>query len=319
MVEFEKVFDDKFDRLEGNGALKYAMALAISGRHNILIIKTKGKTSQDSLVQMFPMLMPKLSETEQVSVNSIWGMAGLEREDDMVSKRPFRFPHQTCSIEGMCGGGVHLRPGEISLAHNGMLLLENASEFRTSVLQMLRVPLESRMITLSRAGVSTSFPSNFQLAMTTDPCPCGCYGNKDRVCICSLKSIEVFWKKFSAPLLDRIAIRFDTNSDNAFIDKEYTLSELREMIAKAQTVQYERQGKLNADLVAAEVEMFIPLNDKARGVLDSAMAKSGMSARNYVNVMKVARTLADMNGVENVDGDYIKKALNFLCELPYQY
>ena len=166
-------------------------------------------------------------------------------------------PHQTASIEGICGGGPHCAPGEISLAHNGVLYLDEASEFRSSVLQMLRVPLESGMITLSRAGRSTVFPAQFQLLVSTNPCPCGNYGSKERICLCSAKSVEMFWKKFSGPLLDRIDIRihadynknFSSENDKAKDSDEgeaVSTSELRKEIAVAIDAQNKRQAKRNA-------------------------------------------------------------------------
>ena len=159
-------------------------------------------------------------------------------------------PHQTASIEGICGGGPRCSPGEITLAHNGVLFLDEAAEFRTSVLQMLRVPLESGRITLSRAGRATTFPADFQLLLATNPCPCGFYGSRDKLCLCSARSVEQYWKKFSGPLLDRIDIRVQVSSSKAKDDdgKRFSLEELRLGVAKAVTIQRDRQGKKNAKL-----------------------------------------------------------------------
>ena len=292
------IFDDSIpnmlDGIKGHGGLKYAMAVAIAGRHNLLTYGAPG-CGKTMILQQAPLLMPRLTFKESLSVSRIWSLAGLHKEDEAyTTERPFRIPHQTASIEGMCGGGPTCRPGEISLSHNGVLFLDETAEFRSSVLQMLRVPLETNKITLARAGRSTVFPAKFQLFMATNPCPCGNYGSKTKICLCSTKSIEQYWKKFSAPLLDTVAIRFDAVNAEG-VDKDYTLAELRELIATAWKAQYKRQCMRNQDLTPNDCIEFIKLTDGAQKVLDKATLKYELSPREIRNILKLSRTLTDMH------------------------
>ena len=308
------IFDDyemsDFDKIEGHAGLKYAMAVAAAGRHSLLTWGAPG-CGKTLMLQHYPLLMPRLTKEESLSTTRIWSLAGLTKPDEnYIKRRPFRMPHQTASIEGICGGGPNCRPGEISLAHNGILFLDEAAEFRSSVLQMLRVPLENGTISLSRAGRSTTFPAKFQLFMATNPCPCGNYGNPYKICLCSAKSTELYWKKFSAPLLDRVAIRFDAVNDEKDC-LEHSLSELRDFITRAWKAQYKRQGMLNQDLSPADMVDKIQLTSDAQKILDKAILRYGYSPRTISNILKVARTLVDMHSPEDkeVGPEAIKKSV----------
>lgn len=306
--EGEFTLDEIKDTPELN-AMKFAMTVAAAGRHNILAIGNPG-CGKSMLLTRLPELTPDLLENERNSVTRIHSIAGLLKGfDGMMTKRPFRMPHQTASVEGMCGGGVNCRPGEVSLAHKGTIFLDEAAEFRSSVLQMLRVPVENKTITLSRAGRSTTFPADFQLAMATNPCPCGNYGSHDRICLCSAKSIELYWRKFSAPLLDRIDIRFNFSKavGNA---AHYTLSELQNMVKTAWEAQLRRQGKLNCDLTGDEIMKYAPLDDECQNLLDSEILKHGYSARAIKSIRRVARTIADMYGVSDINRRYLQTAID---------
>lgn len=215
----------ELDKIKGYGRVKLAMALAIATHQNILVF---GKDPMKStLMKCMPELLPPLTTEESQSVTRIWSMAGLAG-NEMITKRPFRVPHYSATIEGMCGGGHNLRPGEISLAHNGVLFLDDAVEFKTCILQMLRVPLESRAIHISKAGRSIVFPANFILAMTCDSCPCGNCGVKDKICLCSGKSVEQYWKKFSAPFMRRMGIRVNIDLED---NTDYSVESLKNKIA----------------------------------------------------------------------------------------
>ena len=308
------IFDDydinDFDKLQGHSGLKYAMAVAMAGRHSLMTYGAPG-CGKTMILQHAIQLMPRLTFDEAQSVTRVWSLAGLHKPGETyIKQRPFRIPHQTASIEGICGGGSTCRPGEISLAHNGILFLDEAAEFRSSVLQMLRVPLENGTITLSKAGRSTTFPAKFQLFMATNPCPCGNYGNPDKICLCRYKDIENYWKKFSAPLLDRVQIRFDAVNDEKDC-LEHSLSELREFITRAWKAQYKRQGMLNQDLSLQEILDYIPLTADAKKVLDNATLRYGYSPRTISNILKVARTLVDMHSPEDkeVGPEAIKKSI----------
>lgn len=298
-VEFyETTKDESLDSLSPNeeqkdswNFLKYAMAVSVAGHHNIITIGNEG-CGKTLVMQHFSSLLPKLMDYEQFQNESIYSLAGLVGKYYDKEKRPFRMPHQTASIEGMCGGGQNLRPGEMTLANNGVLFLDDAAEFRTTVLQMLRIPLENRSITLARAGRSTVFPANFILAMTANPCPCGNFGSKNRLCLCSTYAKEQYWKKFSAPLLDRIAIRINMNN----VPKDFTnysQDELRAKIKRAWETQTARkQSRFNNDLYEAET---VSLNFARKTVKNK-----NLSFRQSKYVLKMARTVADMEGHDEI-------------------
>ena len=295
-VEFEEIPEENLDSIKGHNGLKYAMAVAVAGRHHLLAYGAPG-CGKTMVLSHITELMPKLLPEESQSTTRIHSIAGLLRPSEgFKTERPFRMPHQTASIEGMCGGGVNCRPGEISLAHNGVLFLDEAAEFRSSVLQMLRVPLETNQITLCRAGRTTVYPAKFQLVMATNPCPCGNYGSEDKVCLCSAKSVELYWRKFSGPLLDRIAIRFNVEEDE-FSGDDYSLENLRNRIKTAWERQFKRQGKLNQDLNPQEVADYIKTTDGVKAELEGL----NFNARTVSNILKLARTLADMNDLEETD------------------
>ena len=229
--------------LRGYSKAVRAISIAVAGKLNILAYSAPGCGKTMLLQGLIPYLTPCLTVEELESVKRLYALAGMEYK---TNNAPFRMPHQTASVEGMCGGGPNLRPGEISLAHNGTLFLDEAAEFRTIVLQMLRVPLESKSITLSRAGRSTIFPANFQLAMAVNPCPCGNYGEKDKICLCSARAVEMYWNKFSAPLLNRVQIKIHVEKDESETES-VSLEKLREQVANAYRIQRE-VGKFNRDL-----------------------------------------------------------------------
>ena len=307
-VEFNNDGFESLDLIEGNNGLKLAMAVAVAGRHHMIVWGRPG-CGKTMVLHHMPSITPELSYDEAQSVNRIFSLAGLPDP----KKRPFRHPHQTCSIEGMCGGGPNCKCGEISLAHNGTLFLDEAGEFKSSVLQMLRVPLENHSITLCRAGRSTVYPANFQLVMAVSPCPCGNLGVKDRTCLCSAKIIEQYWRKFSAPLLDRIAIRVDKNNDTE--ELTFSQTELRSMIKRAFEAQHER-NVYNEQMSLEQLDKFAPLHNESSKYLESLMWKRNLSIRQVVNIRKVARTIADMRGFKDITLDDVKRAEKLMAPLP---
>lgn len=298
--------------------LIYAATIAVTGRHSILAFGSPG-TEKTSVLSKLPQIMPNLTFPEQQSVNRIYSLAGLSKANQKIFKRPFRMPHSTASIEGICGGGPDCKPGEISLAHNGVLFLDDAAEFRSSVLQMLRVPLETKNITLSRAGKSTVYPADFQLAMTALPCPCGNFGARNKICLCSAEAIKQYWKKFSAPLLDRVTIRYNCNNPSMPFTYCYNLSDIYERMSNAIKKQLKRQGKYNQDLTSDEVKIYCRLTDNAQAALDAAVSKYGYSPRETTNILKLARTVLDFK--DNAEWNEIGQpsmtaALNLHAKLP---
>lgn len=312
------------------------LQLAAAGGHNVLAFGPPG-CGKTLALQKFPALLPLLSLEEAQPVTRIYSLAGLlPRDSSLIRTAPFRQPHQTASIEGMCGGGPRCTPGEVSLAHNGVLFLDEAAEFKTSVLQMLRVPLESGMITLSRAGRSTVFPAAFQLLLATNPCPCGNFGSHKRICLCSAHAVSQYWKKFSAPLLDRIDIRVqvERQDDGQFPggagrtgivgrtddsragtpsggQKPLTTAELREGVAKAVLMQRKRQGKKNARLTASEIPKYCPLTGEAEAVLAEASSRLSFSPRSIASCIKLARTIADLNEDDVITAGHMETALSY--------
>ena len=285
-----------------------AIEIAVAGKHHLLITGHPGCGKTLAVQNLVPLLTPKLTTEEAQSVTRIHSLSGLLRPDEPLMKdAPFRMPHQTASIEGICGGGPNCRPGEISLAHNGVLFMDEAAEFRSSVLQMLRVPLESHSITLSRAGRSTCYPANFQLILATNPCPCGNYGSKDRICLCSAKAVEMYWRKFSAPLIDRIGIIVQMEGGE---EKEpVNLTELREHVKKAYEIQ-RRNGTYNQSLSAYQLSERT-LDEEALHVMDSYVVKHDIGTRRELNILRIANTIANMDGRETVSKDDVLEAVSF--------
>lgn len=272
-----------------------AIAIAIAGKHHLLAYGEPG-CGKTFALQYAEYLTPKPTVEEAQSITRIHSIAGLlSPNEPLMRYTPFRMPHQTATIEGIYGGGASCRPGEISLAHNGVLFLDEAAEFKSSVLQMLRVPLESGSVTLSRAGRSTTYPACFQLLMATNPCPCGSYGSESKICLCSAKSVERYWLKFSAPLLDRISIKvhFKNESEST---SEINFEIMKNWIETAIRIQRKRYS-YNEYLGISQMDLFIKLDNECKDWLNN-LDKTNMSQRQYRTIQKIARTIADMEDRE---------------------
>lgn len=304
-----------FKTVKNQGRLVRALQIAAAGAHNLMVYGPPG-CGKTLAVQRLPSILPLLSTEESQSVTRIYSLAGLiPAGGKPIYERPFRAPHQSSSIEGISGGGNNCRPGEISLAHNGVLFLDEAAEFKTSVLQSLRIPCELGEITLSRAGRHSTYPARFQLLIASNPCPCGNYGSSQKVCVCSARAVEQYWKKFSAPLLDRIDIRvpvFGDEDDSAY--RRYNAigsAELRPAIALAVHQQHARQHKLNAHLTPEESALHLRLTDEVKAVFESLLEQQHFSARAANSVLKVARTIADMEGSAEIEEVHVEEAVMF--------
>ena len=305
-----------YSTVKNQGILLRGLQIAAAGFHNLMVYGPPG-CGKTLAVQRLPSILPLLTLSESQTVTRIYSLAGLlPAGSSRISQRPFRQPHQTSSLEGMSGGGVLCRPGEISLAHNGVLFLDEAAEFRTSVLQGLRIPLETGFVTLSRAGRHTTYPAQFQLIIATNPCPCGNYGSESKICLCSARSVEFYWKKFSAPLLDRIDIRVPVLGKSEK-DAEYSrynnisTEELRQDIARAVKTQRLRQGKMNALLSPEEVRKIIRLDKDCEGLVEESCLEENFSARGMCSIKKLARTIADMAGIKDILPEHIEEAVFF--------
>ena len=308
-ISFSDEADENVDGLQLPKRLIRAIEIAAAGKHNLLITGRPGCGKTMAVQRLIPLVTPNLTVDEAQSVTRIWSLAGLMKSTEpLVRKTPFRIPHQTASIEGICGGGPNCRPGEISLAHNGVLFLDEAAEFRSSVLQMLRVPLESHTITLSRAGRSTTYPANFQLIMATNPCPCGNYGSKEKICLCSAKSVEMYWRKFSAPLIDRVGLilNMDDSEEKCSVDIE----ELRKHIKTAFEIQ-RKNPAYNNNLSPWDLSEKAKLSDEAMNILDSWVIKHDVGTRRESNILKVSLTIANMDGREIISKDDVLEAISY--------
>lgn len=301
-----------FGEIFGQRELVRACQIAAAGGHNLLAFGPPG-CGKTLALQNFGALLPLLTIEEARSVTRIHSIAGLiPAGQGLIRTAPFRQPHMSASLEGMCGGGAQCRPGEVSLAHNGVLFLDEAAEFKSSVLQMLRVPLESGRMLLSRAGRSAVYPANFQLLMASNPCPCGNYGSAKKMCLCSGRSVELYWKKFSAPLLDRIDLRVHVDlPDESLFEKGVSARELRVKIARAVAVQRARQGCRNASLNAEGVSRHCALGPSVQRRLEAAVLRYDLSPRAAASCKKLARTIADMDGSAAILDEHMAEAVDF--------
>lgn len=300
------VFNDilpgyEFNDIKNQSFFVRGLQIAAAGAHNLFVYGPPG-CGKTMALQKFPALLPLLTNEEARPVTRIYSIAGLMPPGQpLVKQPPFRMPHQSASLEGISGGGNLCNPGEISLAHNGVLFLDEAGEFRTSVLQSLRVPLESGKISLSRAGRHTVYPAEFQLLAATNPCPCGNFGSNDKICLCSARSVEQYWKKFSAPLLDRIDIRVPLFSKDENVSNGISTKTLRKAIGNAVYIQRSRQKKRNARLTAEELPIYCQLDKTCNNFLCEEAEKNGFSPRAVHACIKLARTIADMDLLWNYD------------------
>lgn len=292
-----------------------AVITAAAGRHHLLMWGAPGCGKSNAAMSM-QKITPLPTYDEFQSVKRIYSLAGLLAKDQKFT--PFRMPHQTATIEGICGGGVNCRPGEISLAHNGVLFLDEAAEFRTSVLQMLRVSLETGRITLSRAGRSTVYPAGFQLVMATCPCPCGNFGSEKRLCLCSSKSVEMFWKKFSAPLLNRIQISVRVDSPDTDETKSMmTIGQAREIVAGAVRRQRER-GEMNGTAPSYDIERRFDEIAEPDAKTSLSSLSENLHALEILSLKRIAITLADIDGNDNVLRKHIDGAAALHRSTPVQ-
>ena len=257
-ISFREPDTEYKDKIKMTEKEMLALVVGASSRFNMMFFGSQ-KKKKTRLMLYMQYLTPSLTEEQAQSVKRIYSLAGsgYGSKDENKVFPPFRMPHQIASIEGICGGGPNCRPGEIALAHNGVLFLDEAAEFRSSVLQMLRVPLENKTITLARAGRTTIYPANFQLLMAMNPCPCGNYGSKDKICLCSENLLDMYWKKIGGPLLDRVPIRLHIDPEEGE-RKEYTLEDLQSYVKKA-TEKSRAIGTSYRDLTIEQIQDMLPV------------------------------------------------------------
>jgi magnesium chelatase family protein len=308
-----------FCEIKGQEHVKRSLEVAAAGSHNVLMSGPPG-AGKTLLARALPGILPQMSIEEALDVTRIYSIADqLPSDVPLVRQRPFRAPHHTISHAGLVGGGNWPRPGEISLAHRGVLFLDELPEFGPRVLEVLRQPIEDKIVTISRAQGSLTFPANFQLVASMNPCPCGYYGDSIRPCTCSSSTVTKYQKRISGPLLDRIDIHIEVpRVDYEKLSDRRTgeLSEcVRARVEAARQVQRQRFAgsdlTCNADMRPAEVRKFCVLDDACRSLMKSAMTQLQLSARAYHRILKLARTIADMSGSQEIGPVHLAEALQY--------
>jgi magnesium chelatase family protein len=311
-------YSDDFREVRGQLHAKRALEVATAGGHNILMIGPPG-SGKTMVAKRIPTILPPLEFEESIECTKIHSVVGLTEKRGLVTSRPFRAPHHTISDAGLIGGGAVPRPGEVSLAHNGVLFLDELPEFERNVLEVLRQPLEDGRVTISRASMSLTFPSRFMLAAAMNPCPCGFFNDPTRECKCTQVQIQRYVSRISGPLLDRIdihidvpAVKFKELASDALGESS---ADIRQRVVRARRVQLERfRGErifCNAQMSPRLIRRYCAIDASSKSLLENAITRLGLSARAYDRILKVSRTLADMQGKESIEPEHVSEAIQY--------
>ncbi|HSP44025.1 MAG TPA: YifB family Mg chelatase-like AAA ATPase [Luteolibacter sp.] len=318
--ESHRSYEVDFDEVKGQHMVKRALEVAAAGNHNLLMVGPPG-TGKSMLAKRIPTIMPDMSEEEAIETTKIHSISGLlDPKRAFLTTRPFRPPHHTISDAGLLGGGTNPGPGEVSLAHHGVLFLDELPEFRRSTLEVMRQPLEDGEVTISRAAGSLTFPARFMLVAAMNPCPCGFYGDTKRQCRCTSRQIEQYRQRISGPLLDRIDLHIEVplvdfrelSNDTATGEKSETI---RARVIEARRIQHERfrkaPNRTNSAMGPRQMKEHCKLDSESRGYLEHAMEEMNFSARAHDRILKVARTMADLAGAESIRPPDILEAIQY--------
>jgi magnesium chelatase family protein len=313
------IYEVDFNDVKGQEPVKRALEVTAAGGHNCLMIGPPG-SGKTMLARRVPTILPPLSMGEALEVTKLYSVAGLlSRDTSLISTRPFRSPHHTTSTAGLCGGGSIPKPGEVSLAHHGVLFLDELPEYRRDALEVLRQPLEDRQITISRARAALTYPASFTLIGSMNPCPCGFYGDTARECTCGTRGVQRYLSRLSGPLLDRIDIHIEvprlTHEELLSRPMGEASDRIRERVIAARKTQLARfEGRsvyVNGNMIARDMRAYCVLDTDAQALLKAAISQFALSARAHDRILKVARTIADLDASESIRVPHIAEAVQY--------